>query len=298
MTNKQTRKAHWAVLTANLLFGINFSIVKYISPSLIKPFGLNLIRVGVTVLLFWILYLLKPGKAGIDKKDIPRFLLCAVSGVAINQLLFIKGLTLTTPIHAALLILITPVFILLFAFVLRSEAITLLKITGLLLSMSGAALLILSKENSALGTDMFWGDVLIIINAISYAFYFVLVKPLIQKYSPLHVIRWVFTFGFFIIIPFCWQQFTETNWTLFAPSHYAAVTFIVLGATFFAYLFTVYGLNHLSASAAGSYIYLQPFFSAIFSYLLFNEVLTIYKIIAAVLIFGGVYFINKKTFRV
>ncbi len=210
-------------------------------------------------------------------------------------MLFIKGLTLTTPIHAALLILITPVFILLFAFVLRSEKITLLKITGLLLSITGAALLILSKENSTLGADMFLGDVLVIINAVSYAFYFVLVKPLIQKYSPLHVIRWVFTFGLFMITPFCWGQLAETNWTLFAPSHYAAIAFIVLGATFFAYLFTVYGLNHLSASSAGSYIYLQPFFSAIFSYLLFGESLTVYKIIAAALIFSGVYFINKKS---
>ena len=244
------------------------------------------------------MYALQPTKAGIDKKDIPRFLLCAVTGVAINQLFFIKGLTLTTPIHAALLILITPVFILLIAFALRKELISLLKITGLLLSIGGAALLILSKETSSIGADMFWGDVLIIINAVSYAFYYVLVKPLMQKYSPLHVLRWVFTFGIVLITPFCWAQFAETNWSLFQTSHYTALVFIVLGATFFAYLFTVYGLNHLSASAAGSYIYLQPVFSAIFSYVLFNEALTVYKIIAAVFIFSGVFLINKKVVAV
>lgn len=81
-------------------------MVKLISPSFIQPFGLNFIRVAVTVVLFWLLFALKPGKGAIDVKDIPRFLLCAVTGVAINQLLFIKGLTLTTPVHAALLILI------------------------------------------------------------------------------------------------------------------------------------------------------------------------------------------------
>lgn len=294
MTAQQTIKAHWAVLLANLLFGINFSMVKYISPSLIQPFGLNFIRVLVTVLLFWILFLVKPLKGGIDQKDIPRFSLCAVTGVAINQLLFIKGLTLTTPIHAALLILITPVFILLIAVLLQKENITLLKLFGLLLGIGGSCLLILSKETSAIGSNMLLGDVLVVINAVSYAFYYVLVKPLMQKYSALHVIRWVFTFGIIIISPFCWSQFITTDWSLFDAQHIMALLFIVLGATFFAYLFTVYGLQHLSPSAAGAYIYLQPVFSGIVSVLFFGEHLSFIKIIAGIFIFGGVYAVNFK----
>jgi drug/metabolite transporter (DMT)-like permease len=287
-------KAHWAALAANLLFGINFSVVKYISPSLIKPFGLNLIRVSVTVFLFWMLYLFKTSKAGIDRKDVPRFLLCALTGVAINQLLFIKGLTLTTPIHAALLILVTPVFILLIAFVLRKETITSFKMIGLLLGIGGASLLILSKETSVIAGNLLLGDVLVIINAVSYAFYYILVKPLMQKYSPLQVMRWVFTFGLMMILPFCLNGFLQTNWSLFHSNHFAALAFVVLGATFFAYLFTVYGLQHLSASAAGSYIYLQPVFSAIISVIYFNEELSVSKIAAAVFIFTGVYLVNRK----
>lgn len=294
MTALQTKKAHWAVLATNLLFGINFSVVKYISPAYIQPFGLNFIRVSVAVLLFWMLYSLKPSKAGIDKKDIPRFLLCALTGVAINQLLFIKGLTLTTPIHGALLILVTPVFILLLAFVLKTERVTLLKILGLSLAICGAVLLILARENSVIGSNMLLGDLLIIINAVSYAFYFVLVKPLMQKYSPVHVIRWVFSFGILMIFPFCWQEFATVDWQLFTSSHIAALIFVVIGATFLAYYFTVYGLQHLSAGAVGSYIYLQPVFSAIVSALFFKEQLSPYKLIAAALIFTGVYFVNRK----
>jgi drug/metabolite transporter (DMT)-like permease len=281
-------------LAANLLFGINFSMVKFISPQYIQPFGLNFIRVAITVLLFWLLYLIKPVKETIDKKDIPRFILCAVTGVAINQLLFIKGLTLTTPIHAALLILITPVFILLIAVLLRNEEMTLLTTAGLLLGIGGSSILILSKENSAIGSDILLGDVLVVVNAISYAFYYILVKPLMVKYSALHVIRWVFTFGIVLITPFCWSQFASTNWLAFEVVHWLALAFVVLGATFFAYLFTVYGLQHLSASAAGAFIYLQPVFSSIFSLLVFKEEITAYKIFAAVLIFAGVYLVNTK----
>jgi drug/metabolite transporter (DMT)-like permease len=289
-----TTKAYWAVLAVNLLFGINFSIVKLISPKFIQPFGLNFIRVAVTVLLFWILFAFKPGKGGIHKKDIPRFLLCALTGVAINQLLFIKGLTLTTPIHASLLILITPVFIIIMSLAIGSERLSLLKLSGLFLGISGSALLILSKEDSTIGTNLLLGDILIVINAISYAFYYVLVKQLMQQYTALQVTRWVFTFGLVLITPFCWQQFSTTNWQLFDTSEWVSLSFVVLGATFFAYLFTVYGLQHLSASTAGSFIYLQPIFSSVFSFLVFGETLTSSKIIAAFLIFTGVYLVNKK----
>lgn len=294
LSKQQTIQAHWAVLLTNLLFGINFSVVKYISPSLVKPFGLNLIRVGVAVVLFWLLFAVKPTKAGIDKKDIGRFLLCAFTGVAVNQLMFIKGLTLTTPIHAALLILATPVFILLLGFALRSEKITLLKITGLLAGIGGATILILSGEQSNIGSNMLLGDIYILINAVFYAFYYVLVKPLMQKYSPVHVVRWVFTIGLFMILPFCWSDFAAIEWSSFNTSHYAALAFVVIGATFLAYYFTVYGLQHLSASAVGAYIYLQPLFSALISTLYFHEALTLNKFIAAALIFAGVFFVNKK----
>ncbi len=238
--------------------------------------------------------MVKPAKGGVDKKDIPRFLLCALTGVAINQLLFIKGLTLTTPIHAALLILITPVFILLIAVILRNESMSLLKAAGLLMGIGGSSLLIVSRENSIIGSDILLGDVLVIINAISYAFYYILVKPLMRKYTALHVIRWVFTFGILLILPFCWSQFVNTNWQQFGTIQILALIFVVLGATFFAYLFTVYGLQHLSASAAGAFIYLQPIFSTLFSFLVFGELITFSKVLAAILIFSGVYLVNKK----
>jgi drug/metabolite transporter (DMT)-like permease len=273
---------------------VNFSIVKLISPQYILPFGLNFIRVAVTVILFWVLFLIKPGRSGIDKKDIPRFVLCALTGVAVNQLLFIKGLTLTTPVHAALLMLITPVFILLIAVTLQQDKMTLVKTAGLLLGMGGCSLLIMSRENSVIGSDVLLGDSLVLLNGISYSFYFILVKPLMQKYTALQVIRWVFTFGFVLILPFCWEQFISTQWHQFGLTQLLALAFVVLGATFFAYLFTVYGLQHLSASAAGAFIYLQPIFSTVFSFLVFGERMTLYKLMAAALIFAGVYMVNKK----
>ena len=100
---KSNTKAHLAVLTTNIIFGINYAAMKFITPAYIHPFGLNMARVLCALLLFWFLFLLKPGATGIQLKHIPRFLICALTGVVINQLLFVKGLSLTTSIHASLL---------------------------------------------------------------------------------------------------------------------------------------------------------------------------------------------------
>ncbi|MFN5334903.1 MAG: DMT family transporter [Bacteroidota bacterium] len=294
MPSTSTTKAHLALLAANLLFGINFSVVKVIAPDLILPLGLNFMRVLVATSLFWLLFLFHRKNGGILKKDIPRFILCAITGIAINQILFIKGLVLTTPIHAALLILGTPVFILILSFITGTEKLSSLKIWGLITALAGGVVLVLSKESSALGSNILLGDIFVLVNAISYAVYMLLVKPLMQHYSPIQVTRWVFTFGLFIILPFCWKDFSVTDWKVFTPGAWAALSLVVMGATFFAYLFIAYGIHHLSPSITGAYIYTQPVFSAGIAIIFLNEEPALYKLLAAILIFTGVYLITRR----
>jgi len=287
-----TRKAHIAVLLTNLFFAVNLGLVKHISPSLIGVFGVNFFRVGITLLLFWILWVFSSRNAGIDKKDIPRFVGCALTGVVINQMLFIKGLTLTSTIHAALLMLSTPMLITLFALFWLQESFTWFKGIGLTLGMAGAILLILSKDGS--GISSITGDVLILINAISYAVYFILAKPLMTRYPPLHVIRWVFTFGFILILPFCWSDVVRINWEQALFSQLVSLGVLIFFGTFLTYSFTTYGLKHLGASITGGYIYTQPVFAAIIATLFLQEQFSVEKAVAALLIFSGVYLVSKK----
>ena len=292
---KSNTKAHFAVLFTNLLIGVNFATIKYITPSHILPFGLNMVRVLTALILFWILYLLKPNTAGIRKKDIPRFILCAATGVSINQLFFVKGLSLSTSIHASLLSLATPIFITFIAAWLLKEMLTPLKIIGLFLGVGGATILILLKDNTHTGTDIVTGDIFILINSVAYAFYMVLVRPLMQTYSPIHVIRWVFTFSAIIIAPFGWHQFVTTDFASFQTNQWLALGLVCIGATFLSYLLNVYGISVIGPSATGTYIYTQPFFAAITSMIFLGERMDVYKIISAVLIFGGVYLVNWRS---
>lgn len=288
-------KAHLGLLSANIFFSINLSAVKYLTTNhFVQSFGINLIRVAVSTILFWMLYLAKPVKSTIDRADLPRFIICALTGIAINQMLFLKGLSLTYSIHAVLLILSAPIFITVFAAIFLKERISPIQIVGLGLGVCGAVILISMGKNSGTGDNVILGDTLILINALSYTIYFIMVKPLMLKYNPIQVTRMIFTIGFFGVLPFGWNEFTAINWTDFGSMEYGCLGLIVLGGTFLAYLFNLYGIKILGASITGAYIYLQPIFAAIIAMIFLNESLEWYKVIAGVFIFTGVYLSNKK----
>lgn len=252
-------------------------------------------RVGVCSVLLWIMYFFTKEKAVIHRTDIKRFFLCALTGIALNQLLSLKGLSLTFSIHASLLALISPILITVIAAFLLKERLNNYKAIGLLLGIAGSMVLIFFKDGGGDANNVLLGDILIIANSVFYAIYFILVKPLMKTYSAVTVIRMIFTIGFFIILPFCWQQFTEVPWQQYTSIDYFNIGMVVLNGTFFAYLFNVYGIKVLGASVAGTYIYSQPVFAAIIAMIFLGEALTTYKILAAILIITGVYFANKTS---
>ena len=288
-------KAHIGLFLTNLFFAINLSGVKYFTSNhYAGPYGLNIIRMAVSVFLFWTIFLFTGYKVRLLKKDIFRFILCSLSALAVNQMLFMKGLSLTFPIHASLLLLITPILITFCAAWMLREKITSLKIFGLIAGVTGAVILISSGRSAGNGDNIILGDILVILSAIAYTIYFILVKPLIKRYPPIDIMRWVFTFGLIMIIPLGYNEFKEITWQHFTFMDYFLIFIIAVPGTFLAYIFNVYGIKVLSASAAGAYIYLQPVFAVLIATLFLKEPVLPYKILAAILIFSGVYMTTRK----
>lgn len=278
---------------ANLFYGAGFTVAKQVMPRLIEPLGFIFIRVSAVTFLFWLSYFGgSKYQAGIEKKDWLRLVLGGLFGVALNQMLFFMGLNWTFPIHASLVMMATPLLITIISIFVLRERIKPEKGLGLLLGISGAVLLMSAGKELTLTGNSALGDFFILLNATSYAIYMVMIKPLMHKYRPIIVIRWVFFFGFLIVLPFGWPQFAAIKWSQFQASDYLAVSFIVICTTFFTYLWNMYALKHLPPSTAGAYIYLQPIFAAIISILVTHEQLTTVKIVATLLIFSGVYLVN------
>lgn len=292
---KQNTKAHLALIATNVFFALNYTAIKTLfNGGFVKPFGLNILRVIVATALLWVLYLFAADKKKIQKKHYGRFLLCSILGISLNQLLFIKGLSFTTSIHASLLILTTPILITFIAAWFLKEKITPNKLIGLLLGVCGAMVLILARDNTGSTKNVIWGDILILLNAISYTFYFVLVKPLIKEYNPIMVLRILFTIGLVMMLPICWNELVAVQWSSFGAKEFIFLGTLTVLGTFCSYLFNIYGIKVLGASTSGSYIYSQPLFAAIIAIGFLGETIALYKIIAAILIFAGVFLANKK----
>ncbi len=293
MTEKA--KAHLGLVGTNLFFASNYSAIKYfIGHHFAGPFGLNLIRIGISLILFWILFLFSSEKTYLKRGEIIQVILCAVAAIALNQMLFIKGLALTFSIHAALLTLMTPILITILASRILKEKLTREKIIGLFLGVSGAILLVALREPGHPGENIPLGDLLVILSALAYTMYFILVKSLMNKYAAIKVMRLVFTFGFFMILPLSYKEFSEITWQLFGFKDWLLLFLITIPGTFLAYIFNAYGIQKLSASIAGAYIYSQPVFAIIIAMIFLKEQLSALKIVAALLIFSGVFLSNRK----
>lgn len=289
--NKQLL-AHLALLGANLIYGANYSIAKEVMPDYIQPFGFIFLRCLGATSLFWITGFFIKEK--VNPKDLPKLALAALFGIAINQLMFFKGLNFTDPINAAVIMTSTPILVLIVASVMIKERITKTKSLGIFLGLVGTLLILLVGKKLSFSSNTFIGDLMVFLNASSYGVYLVLISPFMKKYHPLTVIKWIFMFGFLMVIPFGYSEFTEIQWHTFPTEIIWAVVFVVVGLSFFAYLFNTLALKYVSPSVVSTYIYLQPLLAAGFAIAWGKDSLDWIKVVSALLICTGVYLVSKK----
>lgn len=283
-----------AATIASAIYGINHTIAKGVMPVYIEPFGFIFLRVTGAAILFWAISLLGP-KERIERSDWRRILICAIFGMVINMLFFFKGLSLSTPINSSVIVTLSPVMVLILASILIKERITLLKSIGIIVGLAGALVLVFfsaeSKENAP---NIPLGNVLFMINALSYGLYLILVKPLTAKYHPFTLMKWLFTIAVFINLPITIGEFTDVEWQSLPFEAIWKMTFVVLGTTFSTYLLNIYALKQLSASTISAFIYLQPLIAIIYAVATGADTLTTTKVVAGLLVFAGVYMVTRK----
>ncbi len=300
----QRAAAHLALFLVNFIYGVNYVVAKGLMPDVVGPSGFIVVRVLGAGALFWLVRAVRPER--IVLADLGRLALCGLFGVALNQLMFFHGLMRTTPINASIIMVATPILVLVLAAVLLKERITWVKATGVLLGAAGAlSLIFLKPEGSAAGATAL-GDLFILINAISYGVYLVLVKPLMRKYTATTVMAWSFLFGLVMVLPFGWHEFTVIAWDTLSAPIWAAILFVVVMVTFVAYLMNTWALGQVSPTVVGTYIYMQPVLAAAFTWLFvrigpdrlgipgtYTATIGLPQILCAAAIFTGVYLVGR-----
>ena len=285
-------KPHLLLFIVNFLYAGNYTIAKFAMPEFITPEAFVVLRASVGALIFFMIHFLWI-REKIDMSDWYKLILCGLFGVAANQMLFFKGLSLTQPINAALIMITVPILVMLIASVALKERVTLFKILGVVCGLSGAAIIIISGENiRALVVSR--GDLFILINATSYALYLVLVKSLMVKYQPFTVMRWIFFFGFFMVLPFGIFKLAEVDWQHLPGIAWRSIAYVLVGVTILTYLFNAMALKTASATLVSTYVYLQPLLAAFIAIGFGKDVLTNEKVVAGILIFLGVYLVSFR----
>ncbi len=289
----QTLKVHSVLTAVALIYSVNFSVTKAVTPAYVLPFGLVGLRVIFGSALLWIFHRLAVREPVANRRDYFLLFLCGQCGIAINQLLFVKGLSITNPINASLLITITPILVMLISAIVLRERLTRTKIGGLLLGATGTVLL-LSGKDFTFNTHTLAGDLLLLASTVFFSIYLVLVKPLSARYQATTITKWAFLFGAIPVIPFGMPQIRMVDWTHLPAGVWAALAFIILGATFLVYLLNNWTLQHVTPSVVGIYIYLQPVLASLIAVGLGKDLLTVDKVLFGIVILAGVYLVGKK----
>jgi drug/metabolite transporter (DMT)-like permease len=188
----------------------------------------------------------------------------------------------------------TPILVLVVAAFVIKERITAIRSLGIVLGLVGTLLILLVGKQLSFGSTTFVGDLMVWINASSYGVYLVIVSPFMRKYHPITVIKWIFLFGTLMVLPFGFGEFAEVQWHSFPPHIIWATVFVVVGLSFFAYLFNTIALRYVSPSVVSTYIYLQPVIAAAFAIAWGKDQLSWIKVVSAILICTGVYLVSRR----
>ena len=285
-------RVHAALFTVALLFSANYIISKYGMREL-APLSFTWLRVAGSAVLLWLLARRRDAPP-LSRADSRRMIGYAILAVVLNQTLFLSGLALTTVQTAAILITAIPVFTAAVAIALKREQASAARIGGIALACAGA-LLVVGGEGFTGTTGSLLGALMIVANCLCYAFYLVLSKPDMARLSALTVVARMFVAGALMLIPISAVPLATEDWSAVGAATWTALALSIVFPSVIAYLLQAWALRHADSSAVASYVYVQPVLATILGAAFFGERLRPVLLVAAAMIFTGVWIVGRRT---
>lgn len=294
-------KGHAALWVANIIWGLNAPICKQVlqsasNPEGINPFALSACRMTGAALLFWAFSCFMP-RERVTKRDLGLLLLASVFGIQFNQLLYLWGLSLTSPIDASIIATLVPIVTMLLAALFLREPISWLKASGVAIGCTGAVMLVVMSQSATTATSSLWGNALCIISTISFSFYLTAFRSVIVRYSAFTVMKWMFLFAAVVALVIYHKPLLTTDFTALPAKTLLGALFVVVGATFVTYLCVPIGQQHLRPTLVAMYNYVQPVVAVFFSVALGLDRFGFFKAAAAMLVFTGVWMVTQSKSR-
>ena len=283
-----------ACFGAYCIFGFNIVCCKNISNAhVLSPMDLFCLRAIGATALFWLLSLFMP-KEKIDPKDLPKIFVASMLGLFLTQVSFLKAITLATSIDVSIANTCTPIMTMFVAAL--KEPITGKKIGGVLMSLAGVLFLIFNSVGLGGGASETkpMGIVLTIVNALTFALYLGIFRPLIAKYKVVHFMKWMFLFSMLVALPFNARHLAQVPFGQMDSKVLWQVAYVVVFATFIAYFLIPVGQKRLRPTLVSMYNYTQPIIATLISIIIGLDRMTWQKVVAMVLVFTGVWIVNQS----
>ena len=287
---------HIACFTAYAIFGINIIVCKDLTGGhLISPIALFTLRSLGAGALFWILSIFGPHEK-VEKKDYLKIFAAAFLGYFVTQLTFLIAIPDVTPMHCSIMSAMSPIYTMFIAAIVLKEPLSWQKSGGVLLSLCGIIFLILNNAGSQSGTSesTLTGLFLMFLNSLSFSLYLGIFKPLIQKYSVVTFMKWIFLFSAAMSLPLSFGEVTSLSWTRIPAAQMWELGYLVVFATFISYFLIPYGQKRIRPTLVSMYSYIQPIIATILSIILGMDILTWQKVLAAAMVFGGVIIVSRS----
>lgn len=286
---------HLSIIGAYTIFGLNIVFCKDIANSeSISPVVLFSLRAIGATLLFWILSLFIPNEK-IQKGDMKKIVAASFIGLFVPQMTFLYAITMATSIDTAILSTLGPIFTMIFAFIFLGEPITFKKAGGVGVSFLGIIFLILNSVHSGgAESTTTLGIVLLLLNSLSFSLYLGMFRPLISKYSVVTFMKWMFLFSLLLSLPFSAHGLVTTDYAAIPGKVKWEIGYLIFFATFVAYFLIPLGQKYIRPTLVSMYTYLQPIIAAIVSIWIGMDVVTWQKIVATVMVVGGVLLVNRS----
>ena len=294
MPQRQSILGHLAGFIAYAIFGFNIIVCKDLtSDGLIPPLGIFTLRSLGAGSLFWLISFFQPHEK-VEKKDFFKIFLASMLGFFTCQITFLVGLPYITPMDCSIMTALAPVYTMLVAAIALKEPITFKKAGGVAISLAGVIYLILSRSAIAGGAAQTtpFGIVMIVFNILSFSMYLGIFKPLIAKYSVVTFMKWIFLFSFCVAAPFSAKGLTEVDWAGIPSIQYAELAYLIICATFITYFLIPVAQKRIRPTIISMYSYVQPIIAISISIAIGMDVLTWQKVLAAVMVFGGVVIVS------
>lgn len=288
------------MLMANTLWGCMSPSSKIVlSSGLVDAISLTTFRMSGAALVFWIASFFTR-EEHVSHEDLKHLFFAALFGIVFNQGTYIFGVSLTSPIDATIVATSTPIITMIIAAFYLKEPITGTKILGILVGAAGALTLILGGHQAVTagsnGSNV-WGDILCLVAQCSFSIYVVVYKGLIGRYSPVTLMKWMFTYSTLCTIPFSYTSVASIDFAALSLNIYLNIAVVVLGGTFFAYLLVPIGQRTLRPTVATMYNYVQPIVASIITVFVGLDTFGLMKSIAIALVFLGVYIVTRSKSR-